>query len=69
MIFFFAPTGQFLLGIFYYGEHLDINKLVSFVIIWIAVGIYLQGFSRNDRVQLNYMWVSGLNQSSAILPY
>ena len=45
MIFFFAPTGQFLLGIFYYGEHLDINKLISFVIIWIAVAIYLHGFN------------------------
>ena len=42
MIFFFAPTGQFLLGIFYYGEYLDLNKLISFIIIWIAVGIYLK---------------------------
>jgi len=42
MIFFLAPTGQFLLGIFYYGEYLDINKLISFVIIWIAVVIYLK---------------------------
>ena len=41
MIFFLAPTGQFLLGVFYYGEYLDINKLISFVIIWIAVTIYL----------------------------
>ena len=47
MIFFFAPTGQFLLGIFYYGEYLDINKLISFVIIWIAVIIYLKDLT-ND---------------------
>ena len=46
MIFFFAPTGQFLLGIFYYGEYLDMNKLISFVIIWIAVAIYLHDLSR-----------------------
>ena len=45
MIFFFAPTGQFLLGVFYYGEYLDINKLISFVIIWIAVAIYLHDLS------------------------
>ena len=45
MIFFLAPTGQFLLGIFYYGEYLDINKLISFVIIWIAVAIYLHDLS------------------------
>ena len=46
MIFFLAPTGQFLLGIFYYGEFLDFNKLISFVIIWIAVAIYLHDLSR-----------------------
>jgi len=50
MIFFFAPTGQFLLGIFYYGESLDINKLISFVIIWIAVLIYLKDLT-NDMGQ------------------
>ena len=50
MIFFFAPTGQFLLGIFYYGEYLDINKLISFVIIWIAVVIYLKDLT-NDMEQ------------------
>ena len=50
MIFFLAPTGQFLLGIFYYGEYLDINKLISFVIIWIAVIIYLQDLI-NDMEQ------------------
>ena len=47
MIFFLAPSGQFLLGIFYYGEYLDINKLISFVIIWIAVVIYLMDLT-ND---------------------
>ena len=47
MIFFFAPTGQFLLGFFYYGEYLDTNKLISFVIIWIAVIIYLKDLT-ND---------------------
>jgi len=46
MIFFFAPTGQFLLGIFYYDEYLDINKLISFVIIWIAVAIYLHDLAK-----------------------
>ena len=48
MIFFFAPTGQFLLGIFYYGEYLDINKLISFVIIWIAVAIYLHDLAQEE---------------------
>ncbi len=46
MIFFIAPTGQFLLGIFYYNEYFDLNKLIGFIIIWIAVAIYLHDLSR-----------------------
>ena len=46
MIFFFAPTGQFLLGFYYFDETLDLNKLISFVIIWIAVAIYLKDLAK-----------------------
>tara|TARA_B100000131_G_scaffold316877_1_gene357768 strand:- start:152 stop:1036 length:885 start_codon:yes stop_codon:yes gene_type:complete len=46
MMFFIAPTGQFLLGIFYYNEYFDLNKLIGFIIIWIAVAIYLYDLSR-----------------------
>ncbi len=42
MIFFIAPTGQFLLGFFYYNEDFSIQKLISFIIIWISVSIYLK---------------------------
>ena len=48
MIFFLAPTGQFLLGFYYFGEPLDFNKLISFIIIWIAVAIYLRDLA-NDK--------------------
>ena len=41
MIFFVAPTSQFLLGTLVYGETLDIHKLISFFFVWIAVFIYL----------------------------
>ena len=47
MIFFLAPTGQFLLGFYYYGENLDQNKLISFIIIWIAVAIYLRDLAKD----------------------
>ena len=40
--FFIAPTGQFLLGLFLYNEPFLINKLIGFVLIWIAVLIYLR---------------------------
>jgi len=46
MIFFITPTCQFLLGIFYYDEYFDFNKLIGFIIIWIAVSIYLHDLSR-----------------------
>ena len=47
MIFFIAPTGQFLLGFYYFDENLDLNKLISFIIIWIAVAIYLRDLAKD----------------------
>jgi len=47
MIFFLAPTGQFLLGFYYFGENLDLNKTISFIIIWIAVAIYLRDLAKD----------------------
>ena len=41
LIFFITPTSQFMLGFFYYNEAFSINKFISFIIIWIAVFIYL----------------------------
>ena len=48
MIFFLAPTGQFLLGFYYFGEDLDLNKLISFIIIWVAVAIYLRDLAKDN---------------------
>ncbi len=48
MIFFVAPTGQFLLGLFLYNEEFMINKLIGFVLIWIAVIIYLKDLYENN---------------------
>ncbi len=42
MIFYITPTFQFILGFFYYNEPFSITKLVSFILIWIAVVIYLK---------------------------
>ena len=41
MIFYITPTLQFILGYFYYNEEFSLVKFVSFIIIWIAVIIYL----------------------------
>ena len=48
MIFYITPTFQFILGYFYYDELFSINKLVSFIIIWIAVIIYLKDLQENS---------------------
>lgn len=42
MIFYITPTFQFILGYFYYDEQFSIIKLISFVIIWLAVIVYLR---------------------------
>ena len=41
MIFFVAPTSQFILGTLIYGETLDVHKFICFIFVWIAVFIYL----------------------------
>ena len=42
MIFYLTPTLQFILGFFYYNEPFSVVKSISFIIIWIAVIIYLK---------------------------
>ena len=48
MIFYITPTLQFILGYFYYNEDFSIIKFVSFIIIWIAVIIYLKDLYETD---------------------
>ena len=42
MIFYITPTLQFILGFFYYNEDFSSLKFLSFIIIWVAVIIYLK---------------------------
>ena len=42
MIFYITPTLQFILGYFYYDEDFSLVKFISFIIIWIAVIIYIK---------------------------
>ena len=48
MIFYITPTFQFILGFFYYNEPFSLTKLVSFILIWIAVFIYLKDLYENN---------------------
>ena len=38
---FLTPTAQFILGLTYFNEPLNLDKLIAFIFIWIAVIIYL----------------------------
>ncbi len=48
MIFYITPTLQFLLGFFIYDEVLVFQKLLSFILIWTAVFIYLKDLYENN---------------------
>jgi|TARA_B110001452_G_scaffold266966_1_gene275232 chloramphenicol-sensitive protein RarD len=48
MIFYITPTFQFLLGFFYYNEAFSYEKTLSFILIWIAVIIYLKDLYENN---------------------
>ena len=48
MIFYITPTLQFILGYFYYNEVFSVVKFVSFILIWIAVIIYLRDLYENN---------------------
>ena len=48
MIFYITPTLQFIMGYFYYDENFSLVKFVSFIIIWIAVIIYLKDLYENN---------------------
>ena len=47
MVFYITPTLQFLLGYYLYNEPLNSQKLISFILIWIAVFIYLNDLYEN----------------------
>ena len=48
MIFYITPSLQFLLGYFYYNEAFSLEKSISFILIWIAVFIYLKDLYENN---------------------
>ena len=48
MIFYITPSLQFLLGYFHYNEPFSPEKWISFILIWIAVFIYLKDLYENN---------------------
>lgn len=48
MLQFVAPTGQFILGILYFGEIINTTQVLAFSLIWVAIILY--SISRNKQV-------------------
>ena len=48
MIFYITPSCQFLLGYFYYNEIFSTYKFMCFILIWIAIIIYLKDLYENN---------------------
>jgi len=46
-----SPSLVFLTAVFFLGEHLDLWKLVSFVLIWIALAIYTAASIGEERLR------------------
>ena len=51
MLQFIAPTVQFLLAIFLYGEAVTTAHAIAFAAIWIAVALYMSGMIAKARVR------------------
>ncbi len=47
-----APTLQFLIGVFVFGEPFDKTRLIGFLIIWTALAIYwIEGFAHVPKAR------------------
>ena len=49
VIFFLAPTFHFITSILILNEDLSINKLISFLIIWLAVIIFIVDLLKEEK--------------------
>lgn len=50
MLQFIAPTLQFLLAVFFYGEHFTLTHAVAFSAIWLALALYVAVLIRRPRL-------------------
>ena len=49
VLFYLAPTFHFITCVFILGETVIVAKLISFFIIWIAIGIFIIDVLRDER--------------------
>jgi len=49
LVFYIVPTLQFITSVLFLGEIILVEKLISFIIIWFAVIIFIYDSSKNKR--------------------
>jgi len=49
VLFYLAPTFHFITSVFILGETIDLTKLISFFIIWIAIVIFIIDVLKNEK--------------------
>ena len=49
MLQYIVPTGHFLIAVLVYHESFEIEKLISFIVIWIAVAVYITDLIRSTN--------------------
>ena len=52
MLQFIAPTLQFLIAVLMYGEAFTTAHAVAFGAIWLALGLYVAGLTRDSRASV-----------------
>ena len=50
VLFYIAPSFHFITSIFILNENMEVQKLIAFVIIWIAVGIFIYDAVRTSKL-------------------
>ena len=53
VLFYIAPSFHFITSVFVFEEHLQFEKLLAFIIIWLGIGIFLYDAIKTNLVILN----------------
>ena len=63
-----APTGQFLVAVFLFGEAFTRDRAISFAFIWVAVAVYVVDALRSMRAEASAPGVSSAGESASESP-
>ena len=50
VLFYIAPSFHFITSVFILGEYMEVQKFIAFIIIWIAVSIFIYDAVKNSKL-------------------